>query len=72
MPSHGVEIIDGIPVHLKDGNMLAFQHGSINQVPPIKLGTYDSATKRATWAVSDQMTQWLESFRETMTGRSRK
>lgn len=72
MPSHGVEIIDGIPVHLKDGNMLAFQHGSINQVAPIKLGTYDSATKRATWSASDAMTQWLDTFRSTMTGRSRK
>ena len=75
MPSHGVEIIDGIPVHLKDGNMLAFQHGSSlnsDQAVAIKLGTYDAATKKATWLPSDQMTAWLENFRATMTGRSRK
>jgi len=78
MPSHGVEIIDGIPVHLKDGNMLAFQHGSsLNSdaaavVAPIKLGTYDATTKKATWSPSDQMIAWLENFRTTMTGRSRK
>jgi hypothetical protein len=75
MPSHGVEIIDGIPVHLKDGNMLAFQHGSSlnsDQLTPIKLGTYDAATKKASWSTSDQMTAWLENFRATMTGRSRK
>lgn len=80
MPSHGVEIIDGIPVHLKDGNMLAFQHGSslnsdaaaASVATPIKLGTYDAATKKASWSPSDQMTAWLENFRATMTGRSRK
>lgn len=72
MPSHGVEIIDGIPVHLKDGSMLAFQHGSINQGAPIKLGTYDAEAKRATWSASDAMAQWLDTFRATMTGRSRK
>jgi hypothetical protein len=77
MPSHGVEIIDGIPVHLKDGNMLAFQHGSSLNADfasnaPIKLGTYDSTTKRATWSTSDAITQWLDTFRATMTGRSRK
>jgi hypothetical protein len=79
MPSHGVEIIDGIPVYLKDGNMLAFQHGSsLNSdqaatvVAPIKLGTYDSTTKKATWSPSDQMAQWLDTFRASMTGRSRK
>jgi hypothetical protein len=75
MPSHGVEIIDGIPVHLKDGNMFAFQHGgSLNsdQATSIKLGTYDTATKKATWLPSDAMGQWLENFRTTITGRSRK
>ena len=77
MPSHGIEIIDGIPVHLKDGNMLAFQHGSsLNSdaaaTVPIKLGTYDATAKKATWAPSDAMGQWLDSFRATLAGRSRK
>lgn len=80
MPSYGVEIIDGIPVYLKDGNILAFQHGSslnsdaagASVAAPIKLGTYDSTTKKATWYASDVMTEWLENFRATMTGRSRK
>jgi hypothetical protein len=74
MPSHGVDIIDGIPVYLKDGNMTAFQHGSSlnSEVSPIKLGTYDSTTKKATWSASDAMTQWLDTFRASMTGRSRK
>jgi uncharacterized surface anchored protein len=78
MPSHGVEIIDGIPVYLKDGNMFAFQHASsLNSdaapaAAPIKLGTYNATEKKATWLVSDQMAQWLENFRATMTGRLRK
>lgn len=75
MPSHGIEIIDGIPVHLKDGNMFAFQHGSSlnsDQATSIKLGTYDTGTKKATWLPSDAMSQWLENFRTTITGRSRK
>lgn len=77
MPSHGVEIIDGIPVYLKDGNMLAFQHGSslnsdFASNAPIKLGTYDATEKRATWFASDAMVQWLDTFRATMTGRLRK
>ena len=75
MPNHGVEIIDGIPVYLKDGNMFAFQHASSlnsDQTAPIKLGTYNATEKKATWLVSDQMAQWLENFRTTMTGRLRK
>ena len=80
MPNHGVEIIDGIPVYLKDGNMLAFQHGSslnsdggaTSVAAPIKLGTYDATTKKATWSAPHAMAEWLENFRATMAGRSRK
>ena len=48
MPSHGAEIIEGVPVLLKDGVMYAFQYGLVNP-PTIKLGTYVVTTKKATW-----------------------
>jgi len=71
MPAHGVEIIDGIPVILKDGEMYAFQPG-VTTVPAICLGTYSSVTKTATWAVTEPMTAWMSSYRETLVARSRK
>jgi hypothetical protein len=67
MPSHGAEIIDGIPVVLNDSVMYAFQ-----VTPPIRLGTYNAGTKLATWESSDAISNWLESFRESLTSRSRK
>ena len=74
MPNHGVDIIDGIPVHLKDGKMFAFQHGlpADKQLGSINLGSYDAATKTATWSVSESMNEWLATFRASLTGRSRK
>lgn len=65
MPSHGVEIIDGIPVILKDGQMFAFQ-----TQPPIKLGTY--IDKKATWIPTEEMSSWLTSYQASMVSRSRK
>ena len=69
MPSHGAEIIDGIPVILRDSVMYAFQLGV---APTIKLGTYDAATKVATWAMSDEIAAWLSTYKEGLTSRSRK
>jgi len=65
MPSHGVEIIDGIPVILKEGQMYAFQ-----TQPPIKLGTY--IDKKATWIPTEEMSSWLTSYQASMVSRSRK
>jgi hypothetical protein len=48
MPSHGVDIIDGIPVYLKGAILYAFQHGTTLINSPIKLGTYDSDKKLTT------------------------
>ena len=70
MPSHGVDIIDGIPVILKDGNMYAFQPGVT--APQIKLGTYIAATKKATWETSEAIASWLTSYRDSLMARSRK
>jgi len=71
MPSHGAEIIDGIPVILRDSVMYSFQPGS----PPssqVVLGNYDAATKKATWTDSEARSVWLSSYRESLTSRSRK
>ena len=65
MPSHGVEIIDGIPIILKDGQMFAFQ-----TQPPIKLGTY--IDKKATLIPTEEMSSWLTSYQASMVSRSRK
>ena len=70
MPSHGVDIIDGIPVTLKSGAMFAFQPGSSTS---FQLGTYDSTQKKASWSLdTSAMTGWLESYRESLVPRSRK
>lgn len=68
MPSHGADIIDGIPVVLKDGVMYAFQSTG----PQIKLGTYNSAIKVASWTNSEALESWLSSYKTSLTARSRK
>ena len=70
MPSHGVDIIDGIPVLLKGGAMFAFQPGSSVS---LQLGTYDAALKKATWELENSaISTWLQSYKESMAPRSRK
>jgi len=74
MPSHGVEIIDGIPVYLKGANMFAFRPEQATTAATtqsdLKLGTYDAATKKATWIQPPDT--WLNAFRESLAPRSRK
>jgi hypothetical protein len=67
MPNPGLEIIDGIPVILKDGQMLAFQTH-----PPINLGTYDSVNKKASWTHSEEIITWLSSYQSSLVSKSRK
>ena len=68
MPARGVDLIDGIPVILKGGSILAFKpEGG----PEMKLGSYDAAKKKGTWSSSDLDT-WLQSYRQTLAMRSRK
>lgn len=70
MPSHGVEIINGIPVILKGTTMYAFQHGLTNPTPLI-LGTYDSATKKSTWSDAP-LNDWIAAYRNGLAPQSRK
>jgi hypothetical protein len=72
MPSHGVDIIDGIPVYLKGANMFAFrpEQAATVTMTDLKLGTYDAATKKATWIQPPDA--WLNTFRESLAPRSRK
>ena len=73
MPSHGVDIIDGIPVYLKGANMFAFRPEQTTTTATntdLKLGTYDAATKKATWIQPPDV--WLTTFRENLVPRSRK
>ena len=72
MPSHGAEIIDGVPVILRDSTMYSFHHGASQPATQIALGTYDAATKKATWNDNDALSGWLSSYREGLTSRSRK
>ena len=72
MPNHGVELIDGIPVILKGTEMFAFQPSLPNPAKRIKLGTYDSTTRRALWENTDEMKKWIEDFQAGLTPRSRK
>ena len=70
MPSHGVEIIEGIPVTLKDGVMYAFQFAT-PPVTPIILGTC-SPTKKVIWEHRDSEATWLNTYRTTLVAKSRK
>jgi hypothetical protein len=67
MPARGVDLIDGIPVILKSGSILAFKpEGGLE----LKLGSYD-ANKKGTWS-SSQLDTWLQTYRQTLAMRSRK
>jgi hypothetical protein len=68
MPSKA-DIIDGIPVTLKDGIIYSFSQAG-SGIPQIKLGTYKD--KVATWIKSEAQDSWLSSFRENLVPRSRK
>ena len=75
MPSHGVDIIDGIPIILRDGSMYTFHPGS--NVPAgipaiMKLGTYSDTTKKTEWNSPESMNDWLVSYRSSLITRSRK
>ncbi len=72
MPSNGVEIIDGIPVILRDSVMYSFQPGSTSPNTQVTLGTYDSVTKKAYWSTTDDHSNWLNMYRENISSRSRK
>lgn len=72
MPSHGTETIDGIPVIIRDGALLAFQPGAPTGTPPIRLGSYDSKTKKHTWDLeSPALSTWLNDYRQTIQPRTR-
>jgi len=68
MPSKA-DIIDGIPVTLKDGIIYSFSQAG-SGIPQIKLGTYKD--KVATWIKSEAQSTWLTNFRESLAPRSRK
>jgi hypothetical protein len=72
MPNHGIELIDGIPVTLKGSEMFAFQPGTPLSAKKIKLGTYDTATKTATWHNTDEMKAWATEHQANLIPRSRK
>ena len=67
MPARGVDIIDGIPVILKGETIFAFRpEGG----PEIRLGTYNLATKKATWN-NVGLDVWLKGTRDSLTARTR-
>lgn len=67
MPARGVDIIDGIPVILKGDAIFAFRpEGG----PEIRLGTYNSVTKKPTWN-NDGLDVWLKGTRDSLTARTR-
>lgn len=71
MPSHGVEIIEGIPVTIKDKVMYAFQSENL-AAAPIVLGTYCATTKKAIWEHRDSEATWLSGYRATLVAKGRK
>jgi hypothetical protein len=74
MPSHGVEIIDGIPVILKGEQMFAFHPAILpgGTDEKIQIGTYDSKSKKAEWYSSDSMNIWVKNYQTSISPRARK
>jgi hypothetical protein len=79
MPSYDIETIDGIPVVLRDGVMFAFipptgaPSAATPAAPqtPIRLGTYDAKTKKATWEMTPQVLAWKNAFASAIASRAR-
>jgi|AACY02.7.fsa_nt_gi hypothetical protein len=72
MPSRGVDIVEGIPVYLKEGVMYTFQ-SCVADGPGPRLGTYDATTKKAAWDYdAANVASWLQTYRENLVPRSRK
>jgi hypothetical protein len=72
MPSRGVDIVEGIPVYLKEGVMYRFQSGTADGPGP-RIGTYDATTKKATWDHDTaNAASFLQTYRENLVPRSRK
>lgn len=80
MPSYDIEIIDGIPVVLRDGVMFAFipptgppSATGAPTVPssPVRLGTYDTKTKKATWEITPQALAWKNAYAAALAPRAR-
>lgn len=80
MPSYDIEMIDGIPVVLRDGVMFAFvpptgppSTGGAPNAPqtPIRLGTYDVKAKKATWEITPQVLAWKNAFAAAIASRAR-
>lgn len=77
MPAHGVEIIQGIPVTLRNGVMYAYQPGvAVTATTPlIQLGTHDAEAGVTTWldpAATQQISKWKADYCASMSSRSRK
>jgi len=72
MPSRGVDIVEGIPVYLKEGIIYRFQSG-IADGPGPRIGTYDATTQKATWDHDTANAHsFLQTYRENLVPRSRK
>jgi hypothetical protein len=78
MPSHDIETIDGIPVVVRDGVMFAFipPSGPPSATPaapqaPVRLGTYDAKTKKATWEMTPAVLAWKNAFAAALAPRAR-
>ena len=71
MPNHGVEIVQGIPVQIRDGVLYAYQPGQTTAIP-IRVGTYDAKTQLPTWESGDFLVKWREEYAASLTPRARK
>ena len=80
MPSYDIETIDGIPVVLRDGVMYAFipptappasSGAPVAPQSPVRLGTYDSKAKKATWEMTPQVLAWKNAFAAALAPRAR-
>ena len=71
MPNYGIEIVEGIPVYMKDGILYAFQIENLVYKSSLKLGSVNTKNK-IDWCSKEDLAPWLETYRQSLTSKTRK
>jgi hypothetical protein len=71
MPNYGIEIVEGIPVFLKDGLLHAFQIENLAYKSALKLGSVN-ANNKIDWSSKEELESWLQTYRQSLTSKMRK
>lgn len=71
MPNYGIDIVEGIPVYMKDGLLHAFQIENLAYKSALKLGSMN-ANNKIDWSSKEELESWLQSYRQSLRPKMRK